>query len=304
MHIHTHTSMICIYTHTCKSRAFSEKALYRTACMGLRSAALSPPATFPAAKFAKAPGPGGHACVYMYVCTCMCVHVYVYMYVCTCMCVHVVMYVCTCEVMTRLLQCDAVWCSVMQCVAVRFAVCCTVMQCVAVCCSVLQCVAVCCSVVQYAHKAAGSGGEVVSVRCLHIAWGRCSHRVRWGMCLHIGFAHMSRSESWLWVLVCQPLSLGSECCYVSLWVLVLSVGLKSWRESECLLQCLCFSCNVLLCMAVCCSLSCSVLQCVKVCCSIFCSVLQYVAVCCSVLQCVHTAPGPEGHVSCVRVCAE
>jgi len=94
MHIHTHTSVICMYTHTCKSRAFSEKALYRIACMGLRSAALSPPATFPAAKFAKAPGPGGHVCVYMYVCTCMCVHV--------------VMYVCTCEVMTRLLRCDAV----------------------------------------------------------------------------------------------------------------------------------------------------------------------------------------------------
>ena len=33
--------------------------------------------------------------VYMYVCTCMHVHVCVYMYVCTCMCVHVcVYYVC------------------------------------------------------------------------------------------------------------------------------------------------------------------------------------------------------------------
>ena len=31
-------------------------------------------------------------CVYMYVCTCMCVHVCMYMYVCTCMCVHVCVY--------------------------------------------------------------------------------------------------------------------------------------------------------------------------------------------------------------------
>ena len=58
-----------------------------------------------------------------------------------------------------MMQCDAVCCSAF----------CSVLHCDAVCCSVLQCVAVCCSVVQYAHKAAGSGGEVVSGRCLHIA---------------------------------------------------------------------------------------------------------------------------------------
>ena len=36
--------------------------------------------------------------MYMYVCTCMYVHVYMYMYICTCMYVHVCMcmYVCTC----------------------------------------------------------------------------------------------------------------------------------------------------------------------------------------------------------------
>ena len=41
---------------------------------------------------------GAGECVYMWVCTCGCVHVVVYMWVCTCGCVHVGVYlwVCTC----------------------------------------------------------------------------------------------------------------------------------------------------------------------------------------------------------------